>query len=99
VAKEAPGNPHDARSAVPRTDLVLADRRLAEAVQRLGGTTVKAAVHEAQDRARRGDIDTTAVADAAVAALPETRSSQPPGTPTSNSISPPGGGPSEAEGR
>jgi L-seryl-tRNA(Ser) seleniumtransferase len=72
VAKEAPGNAYDARSAVPRTDLVLADPRLNEAMQRLGGTTVKAAVHEAQDRARRGDIAAADVADAAVAALPET---------------------------
>jgi len=72
VATEAPGDAHDARSTVPRTDLVLADPRLTEATERLGSTTVKAAVHEAQDRARRGDIAAAAVADAAVAALPET---------------------------
>lgn len=65
----------DARRAVPRTDVVLADPRLVEAAGRLGRTTVKAAVVSAQDLARRGGIDAEDVADAASAALPETASS------------------------
>lgn len=65
----------DARRAVPRTDVVLADPRLVEAARRLGRTTVKAAVVSAQELARHGGIDAAAVADTASAALPETASS------------------------
>jgi L-seryl-tRNA(Ser) seleniumtransferase len=60
----------DPRRRVPRTDAVLADPRLASAVARLGGAAVKAAVAEAQQRARRGELPPERVADAAVAALP-----------------------------
>ena len=55
---------------MPRTDLLLADPRLAAAVDRLGRTLVKAAVGRAQQRARDGLITPDEVADAAVAELP-----------------------------
>jgi L-seryl-tRNA(Ser) seleniumtransferase len=55
---------------VPRTDLLLADPRLAAAERRLGRALVKAAVGRAQQRARDGQISPDAVADAAVAELP-----------------------------
>lgn len=60
----------DPRRRVPRTDVLLAEPRLAEAARRLGRGPVKKAVGEAQERARRGEIAPEAVADAAVAALP-----------------------------
>ena len=46
----------DSRRLVPRTDLVLADPRLAEAERRLGRALDKAAVGRAQQRARDGQI-------------------------------------------
>jgi len=55
---------------VPRTDLLLADPRLAAAERRLGRTLVKAAVGRAQQQAREGRIAPEEVADAAVAELP-----------------------------
>jgi len=55
---------------VPRTDVLLADPRLAAAERRLGRTLVKAAVGRAQQQARDGQISTDEVADAAVAELP-----------------------------
>jgi len=55
---------------VPRTDLLLADPRLADAERRLGRALVKAAVGRAQQRARDGRIAPEEVADAAVAELP-----------------------------
>ncbi|WP_119730639.1 L-seryl-tRNA(Sec) selenium transferase [Thermomonospora amylolytica] len=61
----------DSRRQVPRTDAVLADPRLVEAAERLGRALVKAAVARAQQRARDGEIPPAAVADAAVADLPE----------------------------
>jgi L-seryl-tRNA(Ser) seleniumtransferase len=61
----------DPRRAVPRTDVVLADPRLRAAAVTLGRSTVKAAVVEAQERARRGEIPPEQVADAAVAGLPD----------------------------
>jgi L-seryl-tRNA(Ser) seleniumtransferase len=60
----------DVRRLTPRTDAVLADPRLAEAQVRLGREIVLAAVHQAQDQVRSGEIDPAAVADAAVAGLP-----------------------------
>ena len=62
----------DPRRRVPRTDVILADPRLLAAADRLGRTPVKAAVTDAQARARAGEIDPGRVADAAVAALPDT---------------------------
>jgi L-seryl-tRNA(Ser) seleniumtransferase len=60
----------DVRRMIPRTDAVLADPRLAGAQQRLGKPIVLAAVRQAQDQARAGDIEPGTVADTAVAALP-----------------------------
>src|SRR5258707_8169750 len=60
----------DVRRLTPRTDAVLADPRLAAAQQRLGRAIVLAAVRQAQDRARTGEIAAAAVADAAAGALP-----------------------------
>ncbi|WP_433188823.1 L-seryl-tRNA(Sec) selenium transferase [Actinoallomurus sp. CA-150999] len=60
----------DSRRRVPRTDAVLADPRLTEAMLRLGRGTVKSAVAAAQERARHGEITAEDVADAAVASLP-----------------------------
>jgi L-seryl-tRNA(Ser) seleniumtransferase len=68
----------DDRRLVPRTDLLLADPRLAAAEQRLGRTLVKAAVGRAQQRARDGEISPDAVADAAVAGLPRSAASLTP---------------------
>jgi L-seryl-tRNA(Ser) seleniumtransferase len=62
----------DPRRRVPRTDVVLADPRLAAATTTLGRAQVKAVVAATQDRARRGEIPPEAVADQAVAALPKT---------------------------
>ncbi|HEY2265970.1 MAG TPA: L-seryl-tRNA(Sec) selenium transferase [Streptosporangiaceae bacterium] len=60
----------DDRRRVPRTDLLLADPRLADAERRLGRALVKAAVARAQQQARDGRIAPDEVADAAVAGLP-----------------------------
>ncbi|WP_447925616.1 L-seryl-tRNA(Sec) selenium transferase [Georgenia muralis] len=60
----------DPRRAVPRTDAVLADPRLARATAELGRATVKEAVAAALERCRRGDLAPGDVVDAAVAALP-----------------------------
>jgi L-seryl-tRNA(Ser) seleniumtransferase len=65
----------DPRRLVPRTDEVLADPRLVEAIGRVGRPAVKEAVVTAQQRARAGEIEPAAVADAAVAALPARGSS------------------------
>ncbi|GAA1908282.1 L-seryl-tRNA(Sec) selenium transferase [Lapillicoccus jejuensis] len=60
----------DPRRRVPRTDVLLADPRLVEAVRRLGPGPVKEAVTAAQQRARAGALPPEDVADAAFAALP-----------------------------
>ncbi|MFI5895150.1 L-seryl-tRNA(Sec) selenium transferase [Actinoplanes sp. NPDC051513] len=62
----------DPRRHVPRTDVVLADPRLADAATKIGRAAVKAAVVAAQQRARAGDLPPEQVADAAVQALPAT---------------------------
>jgi L-seryl-tRNA(Ser) seleniumtransferase len=54
---------------VPRTDTVLADPRLVAAAERLGRPLVKAAVTEAQHRARSGAIVPAEVAESALDAL------------------------------
>src|SRR4051812_3097232 len=64
------GRVTDPRRQVPRTDVVLADPRLAAAAERLGRDAVKAAVVGAQEAARRGAIAPQDVADVAVAQLP-----------------------------
>jgi L-seryl-tRNA(Ser) seleniumtransferase len=60
----------DPRRDIPRTDVVLAEPRLAEAARSLGPAVVKAAVVAAQQRARNGEIAPAEVTEAAVAALP-----------------------------
>ncbi|MEU0463636.1 MULTISPECIES: L-seryl-tRNA(Sec) selenium transferase [Amycolatopsis] len=60
----------DPRRRVPRTDVLLAHPRLAEAERVLGRALVKAAVVAAQDRARAGEIEPEQVAEQAIAALP-----------------------------
>ncbi|MFD0687663.1 L-seryl-tRNA(Sec) selenium transferase [Actinomadura fibrosa] len=69
-----PAPVEDERRRIARTDVVMADPRLAEAAGRLGHGLVKAAVVTAQRRARTGEIPPAAVADAAVEALPVTAS-------------------------
>jgi L-seryl-tRNA(Ser) seleniumtransferase len=71
----APDPAVDRRRRVPRTDAVLADPRLADALARLDRATVKAAVARAQDRARAGEVDPDDVAAVAAAALPARASS------------------------
>ncbi len=65
----------DPRRRVPRTDVLLADPRLAEAERVLGRALVKAVVAQAQERARAGHIEPGQVADDAVAALPASAAS------------------------
>ncbi|ACU69491.1 selenocysteine synthase [Catenulispora acidiphila DSM 44928] len=60
----------DVRRDIPRTDVVLADPRLAAARARLGVDAVKAAVRGAQQKARDGEIAAEAVVEVAVASLP-----------------------------
>ena len=59
----------DPRRRVPRTDVALADPRLAAATTRLGPALVKTAVLAAQARARAGEITPEQVVPAAAAAL------------------------------
>lgn len=61
----------DVRRQIPRTDVVLEDPRLVEAVSTLGRSLVKETVAAAQQRARAGEIPPEEVVDAAVAALPQ----------------------------
>ncbi|MBO0833877.1 MAG: L-seryl-tRNA(Sec) selenium transferase, partial [Actinobacteria bacterium] len=60
----------DVRRLTPRTDAVLADPRLSAAEGRLGRPIVLSAVRYAQDRARAGEIEPSAVADVAAQSLP-----------------------------
>lgn len=60
----------DVRRDIPRTDVALADPRLAAARARLGVDAVKAAVRGAQQKARDGEIAAEAVVDVAAASLP-----------------------------
>ena len=53
----------DPRRRVPRTDVLLADPRLAAAERVLGRTLVKSVVAQAQQRARAGEIEPEQVAD------------------------------------
>ncbi len=76
--EQEPMTTTDPRRLVPRTDVVLADPRLTAAAQRLGSAIVRAAVTGALDRARRGDIPATDVADVAVAGLPARATSMVP---------------------
>ncbi|WP_127506995.1 L-seryl-tRNA(Sec) selenium transferase [Actinoplanes solisilvae] len=60
----------DPRRNVPRTDVVLADPRLAPAFVHSGRAAVKAAVVQTLDRVRSGELEPDEVIDAALAALP-----------------------------
>ncbi|MBL7258281.1 L-seryl-tRNA(Sec) selenium transferase [Paractinoplanes lichenicola] len=60
----------DSRRHVPRTDVVLADPRLAAATEREGRAAVKAAVVATLQRVRAGALKPDEVVDAALAALP-----------------------------
>jgi L-seryl-tRNA(Ser) seleniumtransferase len=60
----------DPRRRIPGTNAVLADRRLARLVRDVGIATVTAAIHDAQNRARRGELRPEDVADEAVASIP-----------------------------
>ncbi|MER6130249.1 L-seryl-tRNA(Sec) selenium transferase, partial [Streptomyces sp. NPDC001795] len=73
--ERASGTPHDdVRRRIPHTDALLRDPRLTEAAGLLGAPAVKAAVREAQERARAGRIPPERIGDAAVALLPDTAS-------------------------
>ncbi len=66
-------DPHeDQRRAVPRTDMVLADPRLADATARLGRDRVKSAVTTAQQAVREGALASADVVGAVLDALPAT---------------------------
>ncbi|MEP6698041.1 MAG: L-seryl-tRNA(Sec) selenium transferase [Pseudonocardiales bacterium] len=64
----------DVRRIVPRTDAVLAEPRLADAQRRLGRDVVKAAVRQAQQQVRAGDLVPDDVLNAVLAGLPESAS-------------------------
>lgn len=66
----SPGNGDDARRAIPSMAVLLTHPSLAAAIERLGRDTVKKAIAAAQERARRGLIAPSSVAEDAVAALP-----------------------------
>ncbi|MGW0228368.1 L-seryl-tRNA(Sec) selenium transferase [Actinopolymorpha singaporensis] len=65
----------DARRRVPRTDVVLADPRLAEPARTLGRAAVKAAVVAAQERVRAGQVEPEALVDVVLAELPASATS------------------------
>jgi L-seryl-tRNA(Ser) seleniumtransferase len=62
--------PVDARRLVPRTDTVLAEPAVAQAISRFGRDMVRAAVQSAQQLARDGELAPDQVAMAALATLP-----------------------------
>jgi L-seryl-tRNA(Ser) seleniumtransferase len=69
------GPPADPRRAIPRTDAVLADPRVAKAAEGLGRDLVKAVVAAAQQRARDGAIAPADVVGETVRRLPPNGSS------------------------
>src|SRR5829696_3163186 len=68
----------DARREIPRTDVLLASPRFADAAVRLGPRLVKAAIVVAQRRARAGEIAPSEVADDAARSLPASATSLQP---------------------
>ena len=64
-------HPTDARRLVPRTDAVLAEPAVAQAISRLGRESVKVAVQAAQARVRAGDLSPDEVVASTLAALPQ----------------------------
>ena len=73
-----PHQDDDVRRRVPRTDAVLVDPLLAEAVSRLGRHVVRAAVSAAQDLVRAGQIAPEDVAGVAASSLPPLATSMTP---------------------
>ncbi len=71
-------HPADLRRRVPRTDTVLADPLVAQAVSRLGRATVRAAVTRAQDQVRAGRLAPGDVVRATLDVLPERATSMVP---------------------
>jgi L-seryl-tRNA(Ser) seleniumtransferase len=65
----------DPRRLVPRTDVLLAEPRVAGAVDRWGRELVKAVVVAVQQRVREGDLAPEDAADAVVAGLPASAAS------------------------
>ncbi|MGV9299653.1 L-seryl-tRNA(Sec) selenium transferase [Amycolatopsis sp. NPDC003676] len=65
----------DPRRAIPRTDAVLGEPRIAKAAETLGRDLVKSLVAAAQQRARAGEIEPGEVVAEVVARLPATVSS------------------------
>ena len=63
-------DPTDPRRLVPRTDAVLAEPVLAQAISRLGRDRVRNAVRDAQAQVRAGDLSPDEVVAATLAALP-----------------------------
>ncbi|MEV5574354.1 L-seryl-tRNA(Sec) selenium transferase [Spirillospora sp. NPDC052269] len=61
----------DPRRTVPRTDAVLADPALHDALHRLGRRLVKTAVTDAQQRVRTGELAAKDLVTAVLAALPD----------------------------
>jgi L-seryl-tRNA(Ser) seleniumtransferase len=68
----------DVRRLVPRTDHVLADPRLEQAMTRLGRSIVKAEVSSALDRVRSGGLPAQAVVEQVLDRLPTTAASMVP---------------------
>ncbi|MFC0106954.1 L-seryl-tRNA(Sec) selenium transferase [Kibdelosporangium aridum] len=68
----------DRRRAIPGTDTVLADPRLAKAIDLLGRALVKKSVLAAQNRARAGEIEPESVIDEAIIGLPVSATSMQP---------------------
>ena len=60
----------DARRRVPRTDDVLGEPRVAEAIERLGRVTVKRVVGETLERCRSGSLAPERVVEAVLESLP-----------------------------
>jgi len=65
----------DPRRLVPRTDTLMSDARLQEALARFGTAEVKRAIASAQQLARAGTIGPDQVVDQVLTALPESLSS------------------------
>ena len=63
-------DPTDPRRLVPRTDAVLAEPVLAQAISRLGRDRVRDAVRTAQAQVRAGDLSPDQVVPATLASLP-----------------------------
>ena len=70
INQSSPRGGADARPRIPGTDTLLDLPEFTSAADRLGRGLVKAAITDAQNRARRGEISPDEVTTAAIAALP-----------------------------